>query len=130
MEQRTQALAAMLQRKRREIRAEMDTLAAGLRAPDVLTLSDQGDRAAEAVSREIRSARLEQLGRMLRQVDQALAQHARAEYGRCQGCEGEIAIERLRSLPFAVFCRPCQEALEAGLQPGSEDRAEVRRSSR
>jgi len=34
------------------------------------------------------------------------------KYGSCVDCEGEIAEQRLRALPFAVRCQACEETRE------------------
>ena len=33
-------------------------------------------------------------------------------YGVCEECGGEITAERLKVMPFAVYCRDCQEKKE------------------
>lgn len=52
---------------------------------------------------------------MLQQIDDALSRHAEGRYGRCAACEYEIPVARLQSLPFALYCRKCQEAMERRL---------------
>lgn len=43
----------------------------------------------------------------------ALRRLTEGAYGFCADCGGEIGVERLRSLPFALRCRHCQEVWEA-----------------
>jgi DnaK suppressor protein len=52
----------------------------------------------------------ENLHQMYEQCDDALGRLERGEYGLCRSCGTEIAIERLRALPYATRCVPCKEA--------------------
>lgn len=113
IEERTPALEAILLEKRRQIRTELAALSQEFRIVDGRDTWDEADRSVYALGRDLRSARLDQLGRMLQQVEDALLRHARGEYGRCQACQADIPLERLGSLPFALYCRECQETREA-----------------
>ena len=33
-------------------------------------------------------------------------------YGTCEDCEGEISMKRLKAVPWALRCIPCQERIE------------------
>jgi DnaK suppressor protein len=57
---------------------------------------------------------LESFDRTLRQIDAALARARAGRYGRCASCAGEIPLARLRAVPFATLCVPCQSRSEAG----------------
>ena len=46
------------------------------------------------------------------EVDAALELLRERRYGRCRDCADFIGLARLRSLPFAQRCRPCQERAE------------------
>ncbi len=48
----------------------------------------------------------------LAQIDFALKKMDEGTYGRCETCDEEIALARLRVQPFAVRCTGCQEAWE------------------
>jgi RNA polymerase-binding protein DksA len=45
-------------------------------------------------------------------IDVALERIRDGSYGRCESCDEEISVERLRALPFATFCIDCQQARE------------------
>ena len=47
------------------------------------------------------------------QVDEAMHLLAEGRYGQCVNCGKPIAPGRLRALPFALRCLPCQERFEA-----------------
>jgi RNA polymerase-binding transcription factor len=52
---------------------------------------------------------MEALDRTLRQIDTALARLHAGRYGFCSSCSDPIPVARLRALPFATLCVPCQE---------------------
>jgi hypothetical protein len=45
----------------------------------------------------------------LRFVDEALTRLDAGKYGRCVGCHELIPLDRLKALPFAVYCVDCQQ---------------------
>jgi RNA polymerase-binding transcription factor len=55
---------------------------------------------------------LETLDRTLRQIDAALARLHAGAYGVCSSCSEPIPLARLRAVPFATQCVPCQERSE------------------
>ena len=57
---------------------------------------------------------MEALDRTLRQIDTALARLHAGRYGFCASCSDPIPLARLRALPFATLCVPCQELREKG----------------
>ena len=109
---RTEALAEILRERRRRIREEMDRLFRRLREEDRPATGDEGDRAVYGLDRELGSARVAQLTQVRQRIDDALIRHAEGRYGRCVACGAEIPAARLRSLPFALYCRDCQQAAE------------------
>jgi len=62
----------------------------------------------------------------LRLVDEALDRMDSGDYGICLACEEPIPAKRLRALPWARYCVPCQE--KAGSENDRES-AEVRPDS-
>jgi len=51
----------------------------------------------------------------LRLVDEALDRLNSGDYGVCLACEEPIPAKRLRALPWARFCVPCQETAGAAM---------------
>jgi DnaK suppressor protein len=49
---------------------------------------------------------------VVRQIDTALDKLEEGSFGICEECNAEIDERRLRVLPFARFCRDCQELHE------------------
>ncbi len=68
------------------------------------------EHAGEMEEHERLQAIRENLQQMYSQCNEALGRLDRGEYGRCRSCGSEIAIERLRALPYATRCVPCKEA--------------------
>ena len=61
--------------------------------------------------------------RRMKQIDEALRAIERGDYGLCQNCGAKIPIGRLRVMPDAKYCVPCQEELErddAGRSPWAQ----------
>lgn len=54
------------------------------------------------------------LDRTLRQIDAALARARAGTYGVCASCAKPIPLPRLRAVPFATHCVPCQSRSESG----------------
>jgi DnaK suppressor protein len=66
---------------------------------------------------EIDLAVLQIKSETLSRINAALRRLEQGNYGKCFECSSEIAAVRLRALPFAVRCRPCEEARETTVAP-------------
>lgn len=51
--------------------------------------------------------------RKLRLIDAALARLDRGQFGICDECEEPIPAKRLKAVPWAAYCVPCQDRMEA-----------------
>jgi DnaK suppressor protein len=51
-------------------------------------------------------------------IDAALNRLETGAYGRCAECDRDIAVPRLRALPFAVRCQACEVEHEQASQDG------------
>ena len=61
---------------------------------------------------EFVSTRLNRLDyAQLRMINEALDRLDSGDYGICLGCEELIPDKRLRALPWAKYCVPCQESI-------------------
>jgi RNA polymerase-binding transcription factor DksA len=74
--------------------------------------SDQVASASRTLDAEVQAALVDRASRELLQVDAALELLRERRFGLCRDCGGFIGLARLRSLPFAQRCRPCQERME------------------
>jgi DnaK suppressor protein len=61
---------------------------------------------------EIAVAMVDRRARELEEVDRALEDIEAGRYGVCRDCGEAIAPARLKVMPFAVRCVPCQASLE------------------
>ncbi|MEE9219639.1 MAG: TraR/DksA family transcriptional regulator [Acidobacteriota bacterium] len=57
-------------------------------------------------------ALLEMLDKQVAQIDAAIGRLQMGQYGVCSACGEPIPIARLRALPFATLCVPCQSSRE------------------
>ncbi len=55
---------------------------------------------------------LQALDRTLKQIDTALARLHAGRYRLCSSCSEAIPLARLRAVPFATLCVPCQKQRE------------------
>lgn len=55
---------------------------------------------------------VQQQEQQLAQIDAAIGRHKVGTYGRCVSCNEDVALARLRVLPFAQRCAGCQEEWE------------------
>jgi len=74
--------------------------------------SDQVAQASRTLDTEAQASLVDRASRELVQVNAALDLLQERRYGLCRECGGFIGLPRLRSLPFAQRCRPCQGQLE------------------
>jgi RNA polymerase-binding transcription factor DksA len=56
---------------------------------------------------------LAMLDRSIQQIDAALARARAGAYGACASCHDPIPLARLRAIPFATRCAPCQTDSES-----------------
>ena len=71
-----------------------------------------GDTATATLDREIDYTLEDNSGRMLVQIDAALARADAGTYGTCANCGRPIAEERLEATPWVSFCIDCQREAE------------------
>ena len=72
---------------------------------DAGTDTEEREKAVQITSAE---------GRLLAEIDAALARVASGAYGFCSTCGGEIGIQRLAAVPSATRCIACKELEEQG----------------
>jgi RNA polymerase-binding transcription factor len=110
-------LKRMLEVRRLELRRSL-----GAKLRDVRTNNGQDGAlvgaldAAEAsdtdLQQDIAIALAEMTAEVLERVEHALTRLSSGVYGSCTECSGEISLERLAALPFALRCRECEETRE------------------
>jgi DnaK suppressor protein len=73
---------------------------------------DTYDVVSEARTKELSAILSEREQSQLQAIEEALQRMADGTYGVCEGCGEEIALERLKALPFTRLCVLCQEEKE------------------
>lgn len=76
------------------------------------TALDDGDWSIIDLSEDISLKQLSTHRETLLKIDEAIRKLNEGTYGKCEDCGEEISEERLRILPFAIYCRDCQEKKE------------------
>jgi DnaK suppressor protein len=76
--------------------------------------ADDLDEIERAVSRDIAIQNLDRESRMLRDIRNSLKRIDQDTFGSCLHCEQEISLRRLKAVPWAQLCLPCQEAADHG----------------
>jgi DnaK suppressor protein len=69
-------------------------------------------KAIETLRDEIQVAVMDSHSRQLAQIETALERLGRRDYGICDDCGEFIGLARLRAVPFAERCTPCQSHAE------------------
>ncbi len=69
---------------------------------------DEMDVARSSADDETHANLIERAEDRLRLIDEALARIDNGSYGTCAECGDDIPLERLKALPFALFCIDCQ----------------------
>ncbi len=72
--------------------------------------------ATDNLQDEMQVAFVDRLNRQVSQIEEALERLARQDYGLCRDCGEFIGVARLKALPFAQRCRPCQARAEESPQ--------------
>lgn len=93
----------------------------------VQQLADPADMTQEATERDVAVQILDRESGLVRQLRLAIDRINDGSYGICLECEEEIALKRLKAIPWAELCISCQErADELATQreriPAFEDR--------
>lgn len=78
----------------------------------VETALDDGDWSVIDLSEDISLKQLSTHRETLLKIDEALRKIDEDTYGKCEDCGEEISEKRLKVIPFAIYCRDCQEKRE------------------
>jgi RNA polymerase-binding transcription factor len=73
---------------------------------------DLGDRSITSLSRELLFQQSAHRRQLLRKIEVALERIRGGTFGECTSCGEQISVRRLEAMPFAAYCRDCQESLE------------------
>jgi DnaK suppressor protein len=109
---RTDTLRRGLLERRRELQNELYNRMRDGRARRTQEGTDDLEHSEADIQDHLTLALLQMRSEALVQIDAALARLDAGGYGLCAECEREITTRRLRALPFAVRCQPCEETRE------------------
>lgn len=107
-------LRQMLQDRRRQVRADVQSRIHDVRVDGPDSVLDAGENSGADIQGDIELALIQMRAETLDRIDEALVHLEAGEYGLCVECDEEISERRLRALPFAVRCTACEERREQG----------------
>jgi len=115
-EKRKEELRKMLLEKKREVWEEVksrlfEQLGKNYRE-EIETALDEGDKALTDLAEETGLSLVDLRKDILDKIDHALEKLENGTYGICEDCGAEISTERLKAMPFAIYCVPCKEKRE------------------
>ena len=70
------------------------------------------DRLQQQMNREVAIRNLDRESKLLKEVQAALNRIEDGSFGTCLRCDEAIPEKRLKALPWAAYCVPCQEAID------------------
>ncbi len=95
-----------------EAKKEISRIISGENRQIVETALDDGDWSVVDLSEDISFKQLSTHRENLTKIDEALRKLSEGTYGICEDCGEEIDIERLKVMPFAIYCKEDQERRE------------------
>ena len=78
------------------------------------------DRLQQQMNREVAIRNLDRESKLLKEVQAAMKRVEEGSYGTCLRCEEEIPEKRMKAVPWAAYCVPCQETIERQRAAGEE----------
>ncbi|MBF0506610.1 MAG: TraR/DksA C4-type zinc finger protein [Nitrospirae bacterium] len=113
---RKERLRKVLIQKREEIireaKSEIKKFKSGENKQLVDTVMDDGDLSVVDLAEDISLKQLSTHRETLIKIDTAIRKLEEGTYGLCEECGEEISEERLKIMPFAIYCRDDQEKKE------------------
>jgi DnaK suppressor protein len=83
--------------------------------------AEEFDRLQQQLNREVAIRNLDRESMLLKQVQSALKRLDDESFGVCLRCDEEIPEKRLRAVPWAAYCVPCQEIIDRQRAAGAAD---------
>ena len=108
-QKRQEALRAMLAKLRDETYERVHELRHEQGEDSDTEPGDEMDRARADTDVETHASLIARAEERLRYIDEALGRVEEGRYGICAGCREHIPVERLRAVPFAIYCVDCQQ---------------------
>lgn len=83
--------------------------------------AEEFDRLQQQLNREVAIRNLDRESTLLKNVQAALARIEDESFGVCLRCDEPIPEKRLRAVPWAAYCVPCQEIVDRQRASGEYD---------
>ena len=109
---RTADLRRLLNDRRREMQQDVEAGVRDNRADRPGAGRDTIDESDADFEGTLHLALLQMRSETVARIDEALVRLDAGEYGSCLECGDRIAEPRLRALPFAIRCQPCEDRRE------------------
>ncbi len=111
-----EALKKMLLEKKREIWNEVkqrlfEQLGKEYKR-EIETALDEGDKAFTDLAEETGLTLIDMRKDILEKIDHAIEKLEQGTYGICEDCGAEINEQRLKAIPFAIYCIECKQKRE------------------
>jgi DnaK suppressor protein len=74
--------------------------------------AEEFDRLQQQLNREVAIRNLDRESMLLKEVQAALARIEDESFGICLRCDEPIPEKRLKAVPWAAYCVPCQEHVD------------------
>ena len=91
------------------------------RERDSEATQDPADMAANAYTKELLVSMSDNDRQLLKLIDEALDRIEAGGYGKCVRCASPLPDKRLKAVPWARHCLPCQDLQEKGLLTEDEE---------
>ncbi len=122
---RKERLRKILLEKRQEVldeaKREIGKFIRGENRQLVETALDDGDWSVVDLNEDLNLKKLTSHKETLNKIDEALRKLEDGTYGICEECGAEIPEERLKIIPFAIYCVDCMERIEQMEEMEKED---------
>jgi len=102
----------LLDERKREILTEAGRAVGSMNNKPEEPFPDPTDRATLESDRNFLLRLRDRERKLLTKIDEAFARIENGSYGRCEECDGEIGIERLKARPVTTLCIACKSAQE------------------
>lgn len=112
MDDRYEKIKKQLLRERQELLEDVSNSYETCREMGRDGVPDIGDMSSNAYNREVLFNVSETQRQRINDIDEALEQMAKGEYGICMSCGEEISARRMEVRPFSRYCIDCKTDIE------------------
>jgi DnaK suppressor protein len=103
----------LLEGRKREILIEAERILGSMNQETEEAFADPTDRATHEADRNLLLRIRDRERKLLVKIDEAFIRLDSGRYGRCEECDDEIGLARLKARPVTTLCISCKSAEEA-----------------